>query len=144
MAVPPPLDSLWQNEQDVAPPLFRADLKVDVAIVGAGITGISAAYFLKQMGKTVAVIDMHSIGAGETGHTTAHITEVLDLGYQALIAKFGQGGARRVAQSCREAMEKVETLGNCLNISCDLQRLPGFIFTEDATEVEFLHKERDA
>ena len=36
---------------------LERDLTVDVAIVGAGITGLTAAYLLKRAGKTVAVID---------------------------------------------------------------------------------------
>ena len=38
------------------PPLTR-DLDVDVAVIGAGITGLTAAYLLKQAGKTVALLE---------------------------------------------------------------------------------------
>ena len=54
------------------------DIKVDVAIVGAGISGMTAAYLLSKAGRQVAVIDDGNVASGETGRTTAHITCALD------------------------------------------------------------------
>src|SRR5687768_4113442 len=75
------------------PPL-AGDLAVDVAIVGAGITGITAAGILKDAGLKVAVLDMGRVARGVTGHTTAHITEVVDHPFGKLIETFGLEGAR--------------------------------------------------
>ena len=57
---------------------LERDLRVDVAIIGGGITGMTAAYLLKRAGKTVAVIDRDRLGGVDTGHTTAHVTCVTD------------------------------------------------------------------
>ncbi|MES2962931.1 MAG: FAD-dependent oxidoreductase, partial [Bdellovibrionota bacterium] len=57
------------------------EIVVDVCIVGGGITGLTAADLLKRAGKTVAVIDLGRVGYGESGHTTAHLTEVFDIDY---------------------------------------------------------------
>ncbi|AUB45005.1 Glycine/D-amino acid oxidase (plasmid) [Nostoc flagelliforme CCNUN1] len=50
------------------------NLSVDVAIVGAGIAGITPARLLKRAGKTVAVIESQQISTGVSGHTTAKVT----------------------------------------------------------------------
>ena len=59
-------------------PALKADLTVDVAIVGAGITGLTAATLLKKAGLSVAVIEAKRVAEGVSGYTTAHITEALD------------------------------------------------------------------
>ncbi len=60
---------------------------MDVAIVGAGIVGLTAATLLKQAGKTVAVIESREIVTGVSGHTTAKITSLHQLIYADLIKK---------------------------------------------------------
>ena len=53
---------------------LKEDIKVDVAIVGGGMSGISCAYLLVKEGLKVAVIEADRILQGTTGHTTAKVT----------------------------------------------------------------------
>src|SRR6476659_5186415 len=86
-------------------PSLNQTLKVDVAIIGGGITGLTTALLLKKAGKKVAVLEKKSIAMGDSGHTTAHLTEVLDTRYHQLISDFGREGAQLAAQSSRAAIE---------------------------------------
>ncbi|HSN88436.1 MAG TPA: FAD-dependent oxidoreductase, partial [Thermoanaerobaculia bacterium] len=63
--------SLWLDtrETPVCSPL-TGDAHVDVAVVGAGITGLTAARLLVEAGRTVAVLDQDRVGSGTTGRTT--------------------------------------------------------------------------
>src|SRR4030095_5857467 len=61
-------------------PALDRDLEVDVVVIGGGITGITDAYLIKQSGKTVALVDRRRFASVDTGHTTAHLTFVTDLG----------------------------------------------------------------
>jgi len=54
-------------------PTLNADLSVDVVIIGAGITGITAAAHIAGTGRTVAVLEMRRVGAGTTGHSTGNL-----------------------------------------------------------------------
>ena len=46
------------------------DLKVDVAVLGGGITGLMTALLLKQAGASVALVEAGRVACGVTGHTT--------------------------------------------------------------------------
>ncbi len=133
---------LWMDH--VAMPSFppqTSDVEVDVAIIGGGITGLTAAHLLTSQGTTVALVELHQIGGGETGHSTGHLTEVLDTRFQNLISRFGEESASLAVQANRQAIDFVEKLSSRLNIDCDFKRVPGFLFTETAKDVEFLENE---
>jgi len=123
---------------------LHGDTFVDVAIVGSGITGITAATLLKSAGKTVALIDKSNISAGETGYTTAHLTEIIDTRYHDLINDFGIEGARMVAQSSRAAIEMIESLSQEHGIDCQLTSLPAYLYTESGDERTELMDELEA
>ena len=55
-------------------PALQEDLKIDVVIIGGGITGITAAYLLVKEGLKVALLEANTLVNGTTGHTTAKIT----------------------------------------------------------------------
>jgi glycine/D-amino acid oxidase-like deaminating enzyme len=88
-------------------PRLQRNVKVDVAIVGAGIVGLTAAWILKRSGKTVAVVEMDRVVRGVTGHTTAKITSGHSLIYQPLESKHGPGVARAYGAANQTALEQM-------------------------------------
>ena len=137
--------SLWVEtaEQIHFPPL-EADLEVDVAIIGGGITGLTSGILLLRAGKRVAIIDNAQIAMGETGFTTAHLTQILDNRYHQIIADFGEENALLAADSGRAAINMIESLANDHNISCDFQRVDGFLYAEQSDDAGDLDKEMEA
>lgn len=125
-------------------PELTEDVVVDVCIVGGGITGITAADILKRAGRRVAVIDMGRIGRGETGHTTAHLTQMLDIDYRTLISDFGLDGAKLVDNSVRRAIGKIEDNIIGRQISCDFRRVAGWQYTEKRSEIDQIETEAEA
>lgn len=125
------------------PPL-RASTEVDVAVVGAGISGLTAAILLSRSGLRVAVLERDRVGSGETGHTTSHLTEAVDGRYQTIIKDFGEEAGRLVAQSGRDAIDRIESLVRELGIDCGFDRVPGYLYTEKQEDVEGLANELDA
>ena len=115
--------------------------RVDVIVIGGGITGISVALQLKLAGKTVAVIEQHSLGTGESGHTTAHVTEVLDTRYQKIRSDFGAETARLVARACKSANDQIARWVDEWSIDCSYERVPGFLYTESKKDVNSLKRE---
>lgn len=123
---------------------LEGDIKVDVAIVGGGIAGMTCAYLLCKEGKKVAVIDDGNVGSGETGRTTAHITCALDDRYYSLEKKHGEEGARLAASSHSAAIDVVESIVQKEKIGCSFERLDGFLFLDPTDSQESLKKELDA
>ncbi|MFY0565076.1 FAD-dependent oxidoreductase [Archangium lansingense] len=125
-------------------PALQGDLEVDVVVIGGGLAGLTTAYLLKQEGKKVAVVEMHRLLTGQTGQTTAHLTELLDTPYSTLTSDFGEMGARMAAQSTRAAIEQIAGLVERLRISCGFQRLPGYRYAETEREARELEREATA
>src|SRR5437588_739475 len=134
-------DARVQNLQN--PPL-TADISADACVIGAGIAGLSTAYLLAREGKSVVVLDDGQIGGGETGRTTAHLSNALDDRYYELERLHGRERARLAAGSHAAAIDAIETIVQTENIECDFERLDGFLFVPPGTDREQLEEERQA
>lgn len=107
-----------------APP--TRDVAVDVAVIGAGITGITTAFLLKRAGCRVALLDRRTVGGTDTGCTTAHLTAVIDTDLPSLVRSFGRDHAQAVWDAGHAAIHAIETLVTEENIACDFTRVPGY------------------
>ncbi len=103
------------------------DLTVDVLIVGAGITGATAAYLLKKAGLNVALAEREKIATVDTGHTTAHLTHVTDTRLSELEKNFGRDHAQAAWDAGAAAIDQIEELVRNENIDCEFSRVPGFL-----------------
>ena len=55
---------------------LHGDVEADVAVVGAGITGLTVALLLKERGRRVVLVEAGRVASGATGYTTAKLTVV--------------------------------------------------------------------
>jgi glycine/D-amino acid oxidase-like deaminating enzyme/nitrite reductase/ring-hydroxylating ferredoxin subunit len=125
-------------------PRLEGDFEADVAIVGAGVTGVTAAVLLKRAGLRVALIESRRVGKGETARTTAHLTEELDTRYATLIARFGPEGARLAALGQQAAIKRIAGFVSELDIDCGFAWVPGFLYAEDDAGADGLEEEAEA
>ncbi|HET6281248.1 MAG TPA: FAD-binding oxidoreductase, partial [Polyangia bacterium] len=138
-------NSVWSETAPAKPyAKLEGNISVDVAIVGAGITGVTAARLLKRAGKTVALVDSRRIGKGETSKTTAHLTEALDTRYHTLISRFGEDRARMAAHGQRVAIDQIAAFIDELGISCGFTRVPGYLYSETAAGAAEVEVEAEA
>lgn len=142
LKLPAKEESYWvSSTSSAAYSALEGDLDVDVAIIGAGIAGLSAAYFLKQAGLTVAVLEKNVIGGGVTGYTTGKVTSQHSLCYAKLQKNFGASAAKTYGEANQAAIERIEQIIKKEKIDCDWQRDSAYVFTEKAEEVEKLKNE---
>lgn len=130
--------SLWRAAYPAAPIYHKllSDIQVDVAVVGAGITGLTTAYLLKQAGLTAAVVDKDTVGGGTTGRTTGKVSSQHELKYAQLQQRLGLDAARAYAQANQAAVEQVATIIQDEQLDCDWQREDNYVFTTDPERVQ--------
>jgi glycine/D-amino acid oxidase-like deaminating enzyme/nitrite reductase/ring-hydroxylating ferredoxin subunit len=107
------------------------DLTTDVCVVGAGIAGLSTAVEAALAGLRVTVLDAASAGAGETGATSAHLTNVFDAGYTHVERHAGIEAARLAARAHMAAIGRIEELSAEHGIAAQFRRVNGYLFAHD-------------
>lgn len=133
--------SLWQKGDK---PLFTSisqNMSCDVCVVGAGIAGLTVAYMLLRAGQKVIVLDRERLGLGETGLTTAHLSNALDDKYFNLERLHGSEGAKFAAESHSAAIDLIETIQNEEGIECEFKRTDGYLFLSPTESVDELTRE---
>lgn len=137
--------SIWMetaHTPDYAP--LTENKKCDVVIIGAGIAGLTTGYFLAKAGKKVIILEKDSIGSGETGRTTAHLTNVFDNRYTEMEKIHGEERTKLLAQSHTAAIEMIETIVREEGIACDFRRVSGYLIAGKDSDLEVLKEERKA
>ena len=107
---------------------LKEDIAVDVLVVGAGITGITAAYLLKRAGHSVALVEKGRCLAGDTSYTTAHLTCVTDTLLSDLVKNFGKDHAQAVWDSQLAAIDTIERTVWRERIKCQFDWVPAYLF----------------
>ncbi len=136
---------IWLAEAGPTYPALQGCLETEVLIIGGGITGVTAAYLLKQAGRKVVLLERGAIGEGESGHTTAHLTKVTDLRLSQIVRDFGRDHAQAAWDAGQYAVEQIGVRVREERIDCAFRRVPGYLFAalgEDATKAaDDLHRE---
>ncbi|WIV65774.1 FAD-dependent oxidoreductase [Natrialbaceae archaeon AArc-T1-2] len=115
---------------------LEGDLAVDVAVVGAGIAGLSTAAVLDERGASVAVLERDRIATGITGKTTAKVTSQHGLIYDHVRREFGRKRARQYAEVNEAAIETVADRIDDLEVDCGFRRAPAYVYGDDRDAIE--------
>jgi glycine/D-amino acid oxidase-like deaminating enzyme len=110
------------------------DLHTDVAIIGGGIAGLSAAQAFASKGKKVALFEQYYCGSGATGKTAGFITPNAELSFLDISHKKDTSAAQNVWNFINDGLEKIRS--NILehNFSCNYKNDPGlFVATCNRT-----------
>jgi glycine/D-amino acid oxidase-like deaminating enzyme/nitrite reductase/ring-hydroxylating ferredoxin subunit len=125
-------------------PALAENAQADVCVVGAGIAGLSVAYTLQRAGKSVLVLEDGDVGSGETGRTTAHLSNALDDRYTRLERLHGKKGAQLAASSHTAAINRIELITREENLACDFEFLDGYLFVPPGESTKVLEDELQA
>ncbi|WP_227352798.1 FAD-dependent oxidoreductase [Haladaptatus salinisoli] len=135
--------SLWL---ETTPPTdfdpLDGDRRVDVAVVGGGIAGLSAAAELKDAGETVAVLEADRVVSSVTARTTAKLTSQHGLIYRELLSRFDRERARQYADANEAAVDIVAERAE--EVDCDFRRRPAYTYVNDPNDRGKVRREVEA
>jgi glycine/D-amino acid oxidase-like deaminating enzyme/nitrite reductase/ring-hydroxylating ferredoxin subunit len=138
-------ESVWlATAEPTAYPSLDRDLDVDVAIIGGGIAGITAALAVKRDGARVAVLERGVVGGGATGFTTAKVSALQATKYTEIGGLHGDAGAAAYAAASLAAVERIDTHVREERIDCGWERTPAFTYAADGDQVEAVEREAEA
>jgi len=136
---------------DVSRPLPEI---LDVAVIGSGFTGLSAARTLARRGAKVAVFEAETIGWGASSRNGGMVLTGMKLGVKKLISKYGRELTRRMYAASLASIDCVEKIVEEEGIQCDFSRcghlevackqkhFDGYETQAELIEVEFNHQLR--
>ena len=122
--------------------------RVDVAVIGGGYTGLSAARTLAKQGIRVAVLEAQTIGWGASSRNGGMVLTGLKLGMQSVMKKYGRETAKELFQYSLDSIDTVEQIVREENIDCGFARY-GHLLTANKPrhydalkeEMEFMDRE---
>lgn len=117
---------LWWDAVEAAPtrPALAADIDVDVAIVGAGYTGLWTAYYLAQLAPdlNIAVLEADHVGFGASGRNGGWCHAEVPLGIGMLAHDHGAQEAVRHMRALHATVDEVGRVAAAEGIECDFQK----------------------
>ncbi len=138
-------DCCWN---DAAPetdyPALSGSGRADVAVIGAGIVGLTAACLLTRAGFSIAVLEAGRTGRQVTGRSTAKITSQHALIYRHLIDTFGIEQAQHYADANRAGARQICHWVQEFGIACELEPKSAYAYTADAARRDDIAREADA
>ena len=117
--------------------------KVDVAVIGGGFTGLSAARTLARRGVKVAVLEANTIGWGASSRNGGMTLTGLKSSMRTVFNKYGPDLARRLFQCSLESVDAVEQIVNEENIDCGFRRYGHLVAANKPNHYEGFKREVD-
>jgi len=95
---------------------------VDVAVIGAGFTGLSAGRCLAKQGASVAILEAETIGWGASSRNGGMVLNGMKLGVNKLMSMYGREKTQKMYAASLSAIDFVEKVVQEENIECDFSR----------------------
>jgi gamma-glutamylputrescine oxidase len=126
MTVPVPRDdfSFWVRTPDPLPSVgLDGDVRADVAIVGGGFAGLSAAYHLMRENPAaeIVLVEAHSVGSGASGRNTGILRPGVGGSYSALCKRVGEIEARKLYAATVQAVDHVMAMIREERLECEFE-----------------------
>jgi len=114
----------WLDTAPARPDRTAAEIdgRTDIAVVGAGLTGLSAAVHLARKGAQVTVLEQETVGWGASGRNGGMCTTGLAIGFRTAVARYGIPTAKALYLAYNDAIDTVEKLTVEEGIDCDFAR----------------------
>jgi gamma-glutamylputrescine oxidase len=106
---------------DRAPTVLEGDVQTDVAVLGAGYSGLSTAIHLAEKGYKVAVVEGARVGWGASGRNGGQIVNGLNASLDTIRRRYGEEAGAFVGGLVQEGGRIIRRLVSTYGIDCDLK-----------------------
>ncbi|MBQ8300242.1 MAG: FAD-dependent oxidoreductase [Clostridia bacterium] len=120
------------------------DIDVDVCIIGAGLVGITSAYYLSDSKLKVAIVERDSVCSHVSGKSTAKITSQHNLFYDYLINSYSHDLAKKYLDANEEAVQRIKDIIDKEKIDCDFSVQDSYVYAYSSEELFDIEKEVSA
>ena len=119
--------SPWLAGSPAGQPALQGDVEADVAVVGAGFSGLSSALALRREGLRVAVLEARVAGYGASGRNAGHLTPTIGKDLPSLTLMYGRERVSGLLSLAETAISHVESVIEKYSIDCDYQAVGNVI-----------------
>jgi len=135
----------WHDTLEIPQDVVLNDLppKVDMAVVGAGIPGLAAAYQLAKRDVSVAVLEAQTIGWGASSRNGGMVLTGLKLDAESVEKKYGSHLTRQLFDDSIASIETVEQIVNQEQISCGFMRTGHLLLANKPAHLASLQHEAE-
>jgi glycine/D-amino acid oxidase-like deaminating enzyme/nitrite reductase/ring-hydroxylating ferredoxin subunit len=137
-------ESFWIDTGPPQPehPSLDGDVEAQVAVIGAGIVGITTALVLADAGVDVVLLEAKQLARGVSGHTTAKVTSQHGLMYDRLSSTFGPATARVYGEANQAGLEWIAE--RTRDIDCAFRRRPAYAYVTAESKRSKVEHEAEA
>lgn len=129
-------NAIWlQAQKGKSYPSVEQDMSVHTLIVGAGLTGLTTAYYLSNIANDFIIIEADEIGYGASGRNTGKLSAQHGLVYGQLIHDIGEDKAMQYYEAQMDAIASVEEIIEQHQIQCDFKRCSSMVFTQSQDKI---------
>ena len=121
-------------------PKLEQYLKVDVAIIGGGISGALTAYYLVNAGLNCIVVDARTVGLGSTCASTSLLQYELDIPLCELESQIGLQAAVRAYKSCSESIDTIQSISKKIKFT-QFEKQKSLFFAANKKDKKSIEKE---
>jgi gamma-glutamylputrescine oxidase len=115
---PPQNQVFWYLQRKPIPPC-RQTIETEIAIIGGGIAGLSAAHAFHKRGKKVILLEQYYCGSGASGKSSGFITQNAELSLTDFEKQYGSDAARTIWQFITSGVEDIRNNIMHHNFNCD-------------------------
>ena len=131
--------SIWKDTvKELKYPALSSDKKVDVLIIGGGITGASTFYYLKKSNLNVMLVEQNKIGFSTTGGSTGKLNYLQGNIIEKIRSSVGDEKTYQYIESQKYIIDEIVNIIKENKIDCDLEKINNYLYTDKENEISKL------
>ncbi len=137
------MESFWDLERNSYNKFksLSKDINADICVIGAGLTGLTTAYYLSKIGKKVVILDKDRICSHTSCGTTGKVTSQHGLIYKYLKDSQGKEFAEKYLKANEKAVQNIKKIIQDENIECDFEQKSAYVYTQSKEDLKKIKDE---